>query len=187
MKTVKFAKFNRSVLSAAVAAVFALGSMGLVSNAYAAEANAPATTAVVAVITITKITDLQFGQFITAPAAAVGSITVSTSGARTATAAIPLTDSTATAARFDITGGPNATYSITHSGDATLTGPGAPMALTKFSDFNAGNTTAGIPPTSGTLNGSGVQSIYVGGTLTTGASQASGAYAATITVTVDYN
>ena len=53
MKTAKFAKFNRSVLSAAVAAVFALGSMGLVSNAYAAADSSTATSTVVTPIAIT--------------------------------------------------------------------------------------------------------------------------------------
>lgn len=165
----------------------ALGAAMFAANASAAQATATSTATVIAPIAITAPVNLVFGSF--APGAG-GSVTVSTNGTRTATGAI-LSSVTATpsAARFNVTGDGSSTYSIAIAPSVSLSdGAATPntMALATFSDLTAGGATTGNV-TSGTLN-AGAQSIYVGGTLTVGATQAaSTAYAGTIAVTVEYN
>lgn len=154
-------------------------------SSQAADATATASGTVVQPITITAAENLNFGNF--APGAG-GTITVSTSGARTASGVVAIgTD--ASAARFDVAGTASATYSITHAGTAVLTnttGGGETMALAKFSDLDAGNITSGNVAT-GTLSNLGAQSIYVGGTLSVAANQAPGLYTGSVIATVEYN
>lgn len=162
----------------------ALSYVAFANDSHAAEATASGTGTVIQPITITKATDLSFGEF--APGAG-GTVTVSTSGARTSSGAILSTiGSSPSAAKFDVAGETDATYSITISPAAELSdGATNTMALATFSDLTAGNATSGNVA-SGTLTG-GAQSIYVGGTLTVGASQVAGTYTGNITVTVEYN
>lgn len=191
MKAGKFLTFNRRALNVALASALALAGTGLVSNVYAAVVSSTATATVIAPIAITAPVVLSFGKF--APGAG-GSVTISNSGARTGTGVIlSSTSSTQTAARFDVTGEASTTYAITHSGvtaltgisGAALTGPQT-MALAKTSDLTGANVTTGNAAT-GTLGAGSAQSIFVGGTLTVGATQAAGVYTGAVTVTVEYN
>jgi hypothetical protein len=173
-------------LKLALASTFVLG-VTMSSHSFAEEGTATATATVITPIAIAKAQDLVFGKF--APGAG-GSVTVSTSGARTATGAILSTiGSTPTAAKFNVTGDTGATYAITYTGtSATLSNTDptpATMALAYFSDLTAGDATTGTAST-GTLT-SGAQSIYVGGTLTVGSTQASGTYSGNVKVQVEYN
>lgn len=186
MKLGKFAKFNRRALKAALASVLTLAGTGLVGNAYAAAATSTSTSTVIAPIAITAPVVLSFGKF---ARGAGGSVTISNSGARTGAGVIlSSTSSVQTAARFDVTGEGSSTYAITHSGVTVLsdaaTTPNT-MALAKTSDLAGANVTTGNV-TTGTLT-SGAQSIYVGGTLTVGATQVAGTYTGAVTVTVEYN
>lgn len=171
---------------AALASVIAMGTFGA-SNSFAAGASTTSTATVITPIAITKAADLAFGSF---ARGAGGTVTVSTSGARTASGTILSTvGGTPTAARFDVTGEGASTYSITWSGDTQLVtddgGANETMALARISDLTAGGATSGAV-TSGTLS-AGAQSIYLGGTLTVGAAQVAGAYTGTVTATVEYN
>ncbi len=60
------------------------------------------------------------------------------------------------------------------------------MALAKFSDLSGANATSG-EVTTGTLDGAGTQSLFVGGTLTVAAAQVPGVYTGTVIATVEYN
>lgn len=169
---------------AALASVVALGVFGS-SNGFAAAETTTATATVITPIAITKAADLVFGSFARGGG---GTVTVSTSGARTASGTILSTvGSTPTAAQFDVTGEGTSTYSIDWSGVSVLTDSVSTetMALTKTSDLTAGNAISG-EVTSGTLT-AGAQSIYLGGVLTVGAAQAAGVYTGNVTVTVEYN
>jgi spore coat protein U-like protein len=157
------------------------------SLSYAASATTTSTATVIEPIAITKAADLVFGDF--APGAG-GDVTVATNGSRTATGAILSTaGATPTAAKFDVTGNADSTYSISTSAAASLsdsaTTPNT-MALTVFSDLTGGGATTG-EVSSGTLSTGGTQSIYLGGKLTVGATQVAGTYTGDVTVTVEYN
>ncbi|MFL6657552.1 MAG: DUF4402 domain-containing protein [Massilia sp.] len=160
---------------------------GLQMPAQAAQATATATGTVVTPIAISAATSLVFGSFSAGPG---GSVTVSTSGVRAASGPVLMAAATPSAARFNITGSPASTYSITHSGTTVLTNTtgtgGETMALSKCSDLTAANTTSGNVST-GTLDGSGAQSLYVGGTLSVAAAQVPGVYTGTVIATVEYN
>ncbi|MHB1053869.1 MAG: DUF4402 domain-containing protein [Thiobacillus sp.] len=178
--------FKQHALKLALVSAFALGASALGINAYAAAATSTATSTVIAPIAITAPVVLSFGKF---ARGAGGSVTISNSGARTSSGVIlSSTSSVQTAARFDVTGEGSSTYAITHSGVTVLsdaaTTPNT-MALAKTSDLTGANVTTGNVAT-GTLT-SGAQSIYVGGTLTVGATQVAGTYTGAVTVTVEYN
>ena len=176
----KHVRFSGKLALTAAAAALAIG---FSMPGQAAQATANATATVVTPITITAVKDLVFGSF--APGAG-GTVTVSTSGVRSNTGAVLLTGALPGAARFNITGDPSTTYSITHSGSAALTSGPSSMALTKFSDLTAANAVAGVA-NAGVLSAAGTQSLYVGGTLVVAAAQAPGVYTGTVVATVEYN
>lgn len=174
-------------LTRVVAAALVAGALVASGPSQAAEATGNANGTVVQPIAITSAADLSFGSF--AAGTGAGSITISTSGERTSSGVVVIGSSSGAAARFDITGAPGATYSITHGGTAVLTNTGGAsetMALTKFSDLTGGNATSGEAST-GVLDSGGTQSLYVGGTLSVAANQAVGVYAGTVIATVEYN
>ena len=173
-------QYQRSILRLAVFAACALGASG---SALAASATATSSATVVSPIAITKAADLAFGKF-AAPAA--GSVTISTSGARTiGGGVVGVSGGTLAAARFDVTGDTGATYSIALSGTTVLTSGSDTMAFATVSDLTGANAITGNVA-SGTLTG-GAQSVYVGGVLTVGASQPAGSYTGTVIATVEYN
>lgn len=176
-------KQQQSTLTLALMAAMVAAALGLGGSAQAAQATATASGTVIAPITINAAANLVFGSF---AAGAGGTVTVSTSGARTTGGPVLMGAVTPSAARFDIGGEAGATYSITHSGTAVLTNGAATMALAKFSDLTGANATAGNPAT-GTLDGAGTQSLYVGGALTVAAGQLPGVYTGTVIATVEYN
>jgi hypothetical protein len=147
-------------------------------------ATANSTSTVITPISITQKADLAFGKFI---AGSGGTVTVSTSGVRTNTG-VTLIASTTTAAKFDVSGEKNATYAITIPTSVTLTGGSGTdtMSFAPVNDLTAGGAVTGTVP-SGALDGSGKQSIYVGGVLTVAANQVSGDYSGALNVGVEYN
>jgi hypothetical protein len=167
-----------------VRGALALGAAVMTVNGYAASDTATATATVIAPITITKTFDLAFGKF--APGVG-GSVTVSNSGARTATGAIlSAVGSTPTAAQFNVVGDALATYSIAIAPDATIVSGANSMALAVTSDLTGANVTTGNV-TAGTLSALGAQTIFIGGSLTVNSAQVAGAYTGNIVVTVEYN
>ena len=122
---------------------------------------------------------LSFGSFV---ADGGGSVTVGTTGNRSAAGGVVLIPSSlGTAAQFTISGDPHATYTIQLPGNdfVSLTGSGINMFINNFlsTPSNAG----------GQLGAGGSQALSVGGTLEVGSDQASGSYSGTFSVTVSYN
>ncbi|WLI90873.1 DUF4402 domain-containing protein [Massilia sp. R2A-15] len=174
-------------LKIALVSAFAFGATVMSGGASAANnATASATATVVTPIAVTKATDLVFGSFY--PGATTGTVDVNTNGTRTVSGGVAVASGGATpsAAKFDVTGQASAAYTITYATGVTLTGPGAPMALTQISDLTGAGGAATLN-TAGTLTAGGTQSIYIGGSLAVGANQTAGAYSGTISATVVYN
>ena len=129
-------------------------------------------------IAIENVQNLSFGSFV---AGNGGSVTVSTTGNRSAGGVVLIPSSQGTAAQFTVSGDLNATYTIQLPVNdvVSLTGPGNGMFVNTFTSTPSG---AG-----GNLGAGGSQALSVGGTLNVGSDQAPGSYSSTFSVTVSYN
>ncbi len=181
MKSGISATFKRRALHAALVSTLGLACAGLGVNAYAASTSNTATATVVTPISIAAANTLRFGSFSTSAAAQTVTINAQTS-ART-NSGVLLVTSTTGAATFNVTGDGSLTYAITLPSNGTVnittgtqTGPET-MAVSSFTSF---------PATTGTLT-AGAQTLSVGATITTVASQVAGAYTGSFNVSVDYN
>jgi hypothetical protein len=160
-------------------------SAGLCAPAHAANTNVTVNAAIVRPNTLIKTDDLDFGTLISSPAGGTVSIDAVT-GARTRTGGVTLVGTAAQRAIFQGTGG---LLLITVSGSTSVTltrtgGGAAPMTATLVRA--ASTSGGGIALLGGTLLPSGVQTYYIGGTLTVPANQPEGDYSGTFTLTVNY-
>jgi len=109
----------------------------------------------------------------------LGTVVMTPAGARSATGGTTLGNAGgAAAAAFNVTGQGNATYSITLPASTTVTSGANSMTVDTFTSNPSGT---------GTLSAGGSQALTVGATLHVGASQATGTYTGTFSVTVTYN
>ena len=143
------------------------------TSANAASATANATANIVQAITIAENTVLNFGTIV--PTTSAANVSVDTASVRSCGAGLTCSG-TAASGNFTATGTASQGVNISVGGATTLTGAGAPMAL---SGLTLSNATA-------TLSAGGTTTFTVGGTLTVGASQAAGVYSGTYTVNVNY-
>lgn len=151
---------------------------GICLPAYAATATATATANITSTITVRTINGLIFGDI--ASGAEAGTLTLSSGGVRTTTGGVTVNRSIgASPAAFDVQGDPNGTYSITFPAAIIMTN-GSPnsMVVDKFTS---------TPETTGVIDASGQQTLFVGGTLNVNSNQSFGNYTGELAVTVDYN
>jgi len=173
-----------------VSITLALAGGWATGSVFAASNSAEASAVVIQPIVVTKDRDLSFGNF--APGNTVGSVTVRANNNRVSTGGVVLSsinNSSPRAAKFDVSGTGNATYSIAYTGSSSeLTGPGATPAKMNFAICSANTAVDSCADTvsSGTLV-SGTQSLFVGGTLTVAPGQAAGLYSGNVVVVVEYN
>ena len=167
-----------------VLAVIAFTTLAVTTSFAQATASATATATIVAPIGISKTVDMNFGNI--ASGATLGTVALSTAGARIPSGGVslPATTGTVTAASFDVTGEGSYTYAIIiPTTDYTITRQSGSETMT----INAfvSNPTVGA---GGALT-SGAQTLLVGATLNVGVSQAAGTYtnATGFDVTVNYN
>jgi hypothetical protein len=177
-------RHRRDALRALTIAV-ATASAALCAPAYAADTNVTANAAVVRPNSLIKTDDLNFGTLISG--ATVGTVSVNAvTGARTATGGVTPVGTASQRAIFQGTGG---ILLITVSGSTSVTlariGGGAP-SMTASLVRAASTSGGGIALLGGTLLPSGVQTYFIGGTLTVPANQAPGDYSGTFTLTVNY-
>lgn len=172
----------KNVIKICTMAVFLFG---FAANSYSqVSANAASSATIVTPIAISKAIDMNFGNL--AVSATGGTVILAPASTRSLTGGVtlPVVTGTVTAAEFSITGQPNYTYSITlPSNSLTITETVGGTATMTVSNFTSN------PTPTGTLNGSGAQTLKVGATLNVDANQAAGSYtnATGFTVTVNYN
>lgn len=176
--------FKQHALRLALVSAFAIGGAAVGVNSYAVDGTAAATATVVTPITITKVNDLRFGSFSTSAVSQTVTIAGTSAGTRTNSGAV-LLNSTNGSASFTVSGTADQTYSITIPTAAVTitTGDGAVGKTMSVASFTS-------TPTAGTGTGlltGGTQTLYVGATVTTVASQVAGIYTGNFTVTVAYN
>ncbi len=167
---------NKVIITAFVILAFASASTAQ------STATATATATIIAPITLTKAVDMNFGNIavgatggtVLLPALAVP-VRVAGGGVT-----LPATAGTVTAAHFTVAGSLVATFAITLPSTVTLTRTSGTETMT------AGSFTS-TPSGTGALV-AGAADIYVGATLTVGASQVAGTYISpSFNVTVNYN
>jgi hypothetical protein len=154
---------------------------GIVASSFAQiTKTASAAANIITPITLTKTLDMSFGNIAVNPTAPGGTVTLpaASTATRTITGGItlPTVNGLVQAAKFTVNGEGTSAYSIAIPGTITITSSSNTMTIVPLSN----------PSGSGALVG-GTQDIYVGGTLTVGASQAVGSYTGTFNLTVNYN
>jgi hypothetical protein len=176
-------------LKLALVSAFAMAAVAASAPSYSSTATGTASATVIRPITITKVNDLSFGTF--APDTAASSVTIATDGSRTKTGSAFLVPSAVGGAgRFNVSGQTSTTYAITYAPLTTVTsGVSDSMNISLFSEAAPSATTSGTLLPTGTLSSAdpGIQSLYIGGTLTVAANQVPGTYSGAVGITVDYN
>ena len=109
-----------------------------------------------------------------------GTVTIGTDSSRVATGGVTINSNTSgTPAFYEVSGDPNATYSVTLPDSVVLTSSaGDSMIVNNFSSIPNGN---------GQLDSGGRQNVNVGATLNVGSFQPFGAYRGIMSTTVDYD
>jgi hypothetical protein len=164
-----------------------VAAVAFAAPAQAADQTGTATAAVVRPNTLIKTDDLDFGTLISGPVG--GTVTINpVTAARTTSGGVTPVGGGAQRATFQGTGG-WLLLIVTGSNSVMLAragGGAAPMtaSLTRAVSTSGGGITLLGP--SATLFPSGVQTYYIGGTLTVPANQPEGDYSGTFTLTVNY-
>jgi len=183
-KTSYLTHTSRAVLAVATAAAL---SASLGAPAFAAtgagSTNGTVTVGatVVSPIVIAQTQAMNFGSLAAnVNTTAAGAIVLAAAGTRTNTGGVDLVDSGAgpTAGGFTVAAQSGYTYNVTLPTSVTLASGSDTMTV---DSFTAGQTLTGVVATGS------AQSYTVGATLHAGASQKSGAYSGTFTVTAAYN
>jgi len=143
-----------------------------------ATASADASARIVAPLEISKVADLKFGNIAAGPEA--GTVVMSDADVRSATGGVILiaAGNVSNAAKFDIVGYPDASFTISLPASITLASDKNEMEVDNFvSSLGA----------SSNLDGSGEAELKVGATLNVDANQAVGLYTGSFDVTIAYN
>jgi len=147
--------------------------------------NADAHATVVTPISIVKSTDMDFGNVAVGGSGGTVVLTAGAVASRSTTgnATLPATTGTVGAASFDVSGQAGYVYSIALPSSITIT-DGSSHNMTISSILSSPSAVSG-----GTLDGSGHQTIYVGGTMTLSGTQTAGTYntVSPFDITVVYN
>lgn len=154
----------------------AVAAVSMMTNAaVAAEVESKAGAKIVAPLQVSNVSALYFGTV--APSlTADDKVVVSPAGAKTCGAELTCLSDDHTAAKFEVTGQAEASYTIDLPSTIRIAnGNGESMTVTDFQGSK----------TSGKLS-SGADDFTVGGTLAVAANQAAGDYTGTFTVAVEY-
>ncbi|NBC20825.1 MAG: DUF4402 domain-containing protein [Alphaproteobacteria bacterium] len=154
----------------------AMAAVSLMANAaVAAEVESKAGAKIVAPLQISNVSALYFGTV--APSlTADDSVVVSPAGAKTCGAELTCLTDDHTAAKFEVTGEADASYTIDLPNTIQIAnGNGASMTVDGFTGSKSNGTLA-----------SGADDFTVGGTLAVAANQAAGDYTGAFTVAVEY-
>ena len=154
------------------------------SSTLAAQASRDATAVIVTALGVLHdgVNDLSFGD-ISPPGlgGGNGTVTVDTAGNRTGAGA-GLAGGTVGYGGFDVSGCNNCAYSVSLTPPAALTS-GLNSITVLSMDYE---TASGGLNTAGSLDGTGADTLTVGGQIQITETQATGTYTGTYTVTVDY-
>jgi hypothetical protein len=169
---------NRQAVFFAACAAFLLLIVWCLRDAQAVTTTATVEVNIVSTINLVAQNGIVFGDI--SSSSSPGTVTIGTDGSRTTTGGATVNTNTAgTPALYEVSGDPNAFYSITLPDSIVLTSAaGNNMTV---SNFNS------IPAANGQLDAGGRQNMNVGATLGVGSFQPFGAYSGIMTATIEYN
>ena len=162
----------------ATAVCLSLSVIWCLRDVQAATTTATVEVNVVSTINLVAQNGIVFGDV--SSSSSQGTITIGTDGSRTTTGGATVnTNTIGTPALYEVSGDPNAFYSITLPDSIVLTSAaGNKMTV---SNFNS------VPASSGQLDVSGRQNMNIGATLGVGSFQPFGAYSGVMAATIEYN
>ena len=147
-------------------------------NANAATTTTTVEVNVVSTINLVAQNGIVFGDI--SSSSSPGTVTIGTDGSRTTSGGATVnTNTSGTPALYEVSGDPNAYFSITLP-DSTVLTSAAGNKMT-VSNFNS------VPAVNGQLDAGGRLSLNVGATLGVGSFQPFGAYSGIMTTTIEYN
>jgi len=157
-----------------LAVLAAFGFAGAANAQSNASATATASARIITPISLHKDADLNFGSIV--PSGDAGTVTVN-SESRSNTGGVSFVNQSSSwsAAHYTVAGEPTFTYNISFDGSFNISD----------GTHDMGVSTSG--PSSGTLDASGNDNFYIGGTLSVPANATPGTYTATFNTTVAYN
>ncbi len=164
--------------SAMLIMVFAALASISARSAHAATTATSVDAIVVSSINLVAQSGIVFGEI--SGSSIAGTVTIDVDGSRTTTGGATVNSNvSATPARYEVTGVPNALYIITLPASVIITSPaGNNMVVDGFRSS---------PPSTGQLDSGGRQNLTVGATLRTGNFQPFGVYSGVMATTVEYN
>ena len=165
---------NKKLLLIAGAVITSAGIYS--ASAMAATAGGSSTARIVQAITVTAADTLAFGDILSGDS---GTIILDTSNGVAGT--LITGTGTRTSGSFTIAGAANAVYTVTLDASITITDPVSTNSMT-VSGINHDSGILGAR----TLDGSGDDTLSIGGTLTVGGTEAIGSYSGTYNVVVNY-
>lgn len=147
-------------------------------NLNAATTTAPVEVNIVSTINLVAQNGIVFGDI--SASSIPGTVTIGTDSSRVTTGGVTVNSNTSgTPASYEVTGDPNATYSVTLPTSVVLTSAaGDSMVVDSFTS---------IPDANGQLDSGGRQVMNVGARLNVGSFQPFGAYRGIMSTTVDYD
>ncbi len=147
-------------------------------NVQAATTTSTVEANIVSTINLVAQNGIVFGDI--SSSSSPGTVTIGTDGSRTATGGVTVNRNTsATPALYEVSGDPNAFYSITLPDLVVLTSAaGSNMTVSNFSS---------IPALNGQLDAGGRQNMNIGATLAVGSFQPFGSYSGVMATTIEYN
>ena len=158
--------------------LFATLAPSSIHTAIAATTTATVDANIVSTINLVAQNGIVFGDI--AASAIPGTVTIDVDGSRTSTGGATVNSNTSgTPARYEVTGDPNALYSITLPDTVVITSSaGDSMVVSNFISAPSGG---------GQLDSGGRQNLTVGATMNVGSFQPFGAYTGVMATTVEYN
>lgn len=170
--------YQAALMISAAASTFVVSAPWQLQSAFAATTSTSVDANIVSTINLLAQNGIVFGDI--AASSIPGSVTIDVDGSRTTTGGATVNSNTsATPATYEVTGDPNALYSITLPETVVIT--------SSAGDSMVVDTFISSPIASGQLDSGGRQNLTVGATMRVGSFQPFGAYSGVMATTVEYN
>lgn len=177
VRTIQKPQSKQMVIFAAAMSLSLLTVYGL-RDASAATTTTTVEANIVSTINLVAQNGIVFGDI--AASSIPGTVSIDTDGSRTTTGGATVnTNTSGTPAKYEVSGDPNAYFTITLPTSVVITsGAGDNMTIVNFHS---------VPETNGQIDASGKQNLNIGATMKVGSFQPFGSYSGIMSTTIEYN